>query len=266
MKATTWRCSFIFNNSPVGEGHGVSFSTCKPRFSTRGRSSNSNDVSTTLKSHIPKTQRKRVVVAVTGATGAPLAVSILIHLRKLNIETHLILSTWGSATLKYELSAPNNTATYLSSLATFTHSPKDVSAVLSSGSFRTHGMIIVPCSMKTLAGIRMGYDNDLITRAASVTLKERRRLVLVARETPLSSIHLENMLEVTRAGAVVFPPVMAFYTRPKEVKDLVEQSVMRMVDLLDLRADEEEGEEEDGRWKGFEWEDKKTEERREANG
>ncbi|KAL5592349.1 hypothetical protein FOVSG1_006350 [Fusarium oxysporum f. sp. vasinfectum] len=162
------------------------------------------------------------------------------------------MSKWGGATLKYELDAPNNTPQYLESLASVTYSPLDVSASISSGSFGTDGMIIVPCSMKTLAGIRMGYDNDLIVRAASVTIKERRRLVLVARETPLSSIHLENMLEVTKASAVVFPPVMAFYTRPNSIQDMVDQSVMRMIDLLDLKL--VGGEDEDGaRWAGFEW-------------
>jgi phenylacrylic acid decarboxylase len=105
--------------------------------------------------------------------------------------------------------------------------------------------------MKTLAGIRVGYDSDLITRAAGVTLKERRRLVLVARETPLSIIHLENMLEVTRAGAFVFPPVMAFYTQPKSIKDMVKQSVTRMIDCLGMSNVEHETEE--GRWVGFDW-------------
>ncbi|EXK79666.1 3-octaprenyl-4-hydroxybenzoate carboxy-lyase UbiX [Fusarium oxysporum f. sp. raphani 54005] len=162
------------------------------------------------------------------------------------------MSKWGGATLKYELDAPNNTPQYLESLASITYSPLDVSASISSGSFGTDGMIIVPCSMKTLAGIRMGYDSDLIVRAASVTLKERRRLVLVARETPLSSIHLENMLEVTKARAVVFPPVMAFYTRPNSIQDMVDQSVMRMIDLLDLKL--VGGEDEHGvRWAGFDW-------------
>jgi phenylacrylic acid decarboxylase len=105
--------------------------------------------------------------------------------------------------------------------------------------------------MKTLAGIRVGYDTDLITRAAGVALKERRRLVLVARETPLSTIHLENMLEVTKAGAVVFPPVMAFYTQPKRIEDMVKQSVTRMIDCLGLSNVEHDTEE--GRWAGFDW-------------
>ncbi|KAF5971303.1 PAD1-phenylacrylic acid decarboxylase [Fusarium bulbicola] len=197
-------------------------------------------------------RRKRIVVAVTGATGSPLAAALLKRLQELKVETHLIMSKWGGATLKYELEAPSNTALYLESLASVTHSSLDVSASLSSGSFRTDGMIVVPCSMKTLAGIRMGYDNDLIVRAASVTLKERRRLVLVARETPLTSIYLENMLEVTKAGAVVFPPVMAFYTRPSSIDDMVQQSVMRMIDLLDLGVIDGDMEDET-RWSGFDW-------------
>lgn len=207
----------------------------------------------------PLKRRKRIVVAVTGATGAPLAVALLQRLRSLGIETHLILSTWGASTLKYELSAPNNTSAYLHSFADYTYSPCDVSASLSSGSFLTHGMIVVPCSMKTLAGIRTGYDADLITRAAGVTLKERRRLVLVARETPLSTIHLENMLGVTQAGVVVFPPVMAFYTRPASVADMVRQSVGRMVDCLGVGSEEhDEGGE---RWEGFDWNGKREGER-----
>jgi 4-hydroxy-3-polyprenylbenzoate decarboxylase len=201
-------------------------------------------------------QHKRIVVAVTGATGAPLAVELLQRLRKLNVETHLILSKWGAATLRYELQPPHNTCRYLESLADFAYSPRDVSASLSSGSFITHGMIVVPCSMKTLAAIRIGYDSELITRAAGVCLKERRKLVLVARETPLSTIHLENMLEVARAGALIFPPVMTFYTRPRGVEDMVKQSVMRMIDCLGLSSEETEDELE--RWSGFDWQEKKS--------
>lgn len=193
---------------------------------------------------------RRIIVAITGATGAPLAISLLQRLRQLQVETHVILSKWGLATMKYEVDMPNDTVAYMQSLADHFYSPRDVSAAISSGSYQTDGMIVVPCSMKTLAGIRMGYDNDLITRAAGVTLKERRRLVLAARETPLSSIHLENMLEVTRAGAVVFPPMMTFYTRPKTVQDLVDQSVQRMIDLLELEIDEHD--ESGSRWRGFE--------------
>ena len=192
------------------------------------------------------------MVAVTGATGAPLALIVLELLRRLDVEIHLILSKWGAATLKYELEPPRNTIKYFHSLADHVYSPQDVSAALSSGSFRTDGMIVVPCSMKTLAAIRAGYDSDLISRAAGVTLKERRRLVLVARETPLSMIHLENMLGVTQAGAIVFPPVMAFYTQPESIEDLARQSARRMVDALDIGIEAEV--EEDGlSWEGFDW-------------
>ena len=195
-------------------------------------------------------RRKRIVVAVTGATGAPLALRLLEFLRKLDIEIHLILSKWGAATLKYELPEPINTPKHLHSLADYVYSPQDVSATLSSGSFRTDGMIVVPCSMKTLAAIRVGYDSDLISRAAGVTLKEKRRLVLVARETPLSMIHLENMLGVTKAGAIVFPPVMAFYTQPKSVDEMAAQSARRMIDALDLGIEAED--DHDGlTWQGF---------------
>jgi flavin prenyltransferase len=135
--------------------------------------------------------------------------------------------------------------------------------------------MVVPCSMKTLTSVRMGYDSDLITRAASVTLKQRRSLVLVARETPLSSVHLENMLEVTRAGAIIMPPVMAFYTRPTEIRDMVEQSTGRMVDMLGVNDDQYEdigvnlpggqgkGHSEERRqvWEGFQWDEKKEDER-----
>lgn len=161
--------------------------------------------------------------------------------------------------MKYELNAPDDRSSYFASLADYSYSPRDVSASLSSGSFRTDGMIIIPCSMKTLASIRIGYDTDLITRAASVTLKERRRLVLVARETPLSSIHLENMLKVSEAGAVVMPPVMAFYTRPQSIDDMVQQSVKRMLDLLGVgeEFDEEEERSRSDVWTGFDWNTKK---------
>ncbi|KAK4032320.1 flavoprotein [Parachaetomium inaequale] len=207
--------------------------------------------------HDPSRVRpKRIIVAVTGATGAPLAVALLRRLAALRVETYLIMSKWGASTLKYELDEPDNTPAYLASLATATYPAADVSAPPSSGSFPTDGMIVVPCSMKTLAAVRMGYDADLIARAASVSLKERRRLVLVARETPLADAHLDNMLAVTRAGAIVFPPVMAFYTRPGTVAEMVDQSVGRMVDLLDLGIEEHD---EDGalRWEGFDWKGKK---------
>ena len=198
-----------------------------------------------------KSRPRRIIVAVSGATGAPLAASILEQLRKMQVETHLILSTWGAATVKYEMSPPYDSPRYLQSLAARSYNPRDVSAPISSGSFPIDGMIVVPCSMKTLAGIRMGYDTDLITRAASVTLKERRRLVLVARETPLNDIHLENMLGVSRAGAIIFPPVMAFYTKPTCIAEMVQQSTSRMLDLFGLEEHNTTNQ-----WTGFDWQAK----------
>lgn len=186
--------------------------------------------------------RRRIVVAMTGATGAILGIKLLIALRRLNVETHLILSKWAEATIKYETDYhPSN----VKALADHVHNINDMAAPVASGSYRTDGMIVVPCSMKTLAGIHAGYCDDLISRTADVMLKERRRLVLVARETPLSEIHLRNMLEVTRAGAVIFPPVPAFYIRSDGLEELMDQSVGRMLDLFDLDTGDFE------RWNGW---------------
>ena len=177
---------------------------------------------------------KRVVVAITGATGIAIGVRVLQMLRDLEIETHLVLSKWGSATMKYETDyKPEDVA----QLATKTYVSRDVSAPISLGSFQTDGMIVVPCSMKTLSAIRTGYTEDLIVRAADVTLKERRKLLLVTRETPLSDIHLENMLHLSRMGTVIFPPVPAFYTRPRSIDDVVEQSAGRILDCFGIHVD-----------------------------
>ncbi|KAI9375542.1 flavoprotein [Aspergillus egyptiacus] len=187
-------------------------------------------------------RRRRIVVAMTGATGALMGIKVLIALRRLNIETHLIISKWAEATIKYETDYhPSN----VKALADYTYNINNMAAPVSSGSFKTEGMIIVPCSMKTLAAIHSGFCDDLISRTADVMLKERRKLVLVARETPLSEIHLRNMLEVTRAGGVVFPPVPAFYIKPGTVEDLVDQSVGRMLDLFGLDTQDFE------RWNGW---------------
>ncbi|KXT13475.1 hypothetical protein AC579_8643 [Pseudocercospora musae] len=185
----------------------------------------------------------RLVVGITGATGTIYAIRLLEILKQLNIETHLVISKWGLATLKYE--TPHSPEK-ISSLATATYSPRDVSAAPASGSFQHDGMMIVPCSMKTLAAIRCGLGDDLISRAADVSLKEGRKLMLVVRETPLNDIHLENMLAVRRSGAIIFPPVPAFYTQPKTLDDLVEQSVGRMLDLMGIHTDAFP------RWTGFE--------------
>ncbi|PSS05143.1 flavo protein family [Coniella lustricola] len=190
----------------------------------------------------PPRRRKRVIVALTGATGAQLGVATLLALRRLSIETHLIISKWGDATLKYETAY---TPSAVRALADHSYSNHDLAAPIASGSFRVDGMVVVPCSMKTLAGINAGYCDDLISRAADVMLKERKRLVLVTRECPLSGIHLQNMLSVTQHGAVIFPPVPAFYIRPSSVEELVDHTVGRVLDLFDLETDTF------SRWEGF---------------
>ncbi|GAB1331840.1 non-oxidative hydroxyarylic acid decarboxylases subunit B [Streptomyces sp. NPDC004783] len=173
----------------------------------------------------------RLVVAMTGATGAPIGVRLLEALRELDVETHLVVSRWARATLAQE--TPYSLRD-VRALASVYHSPDDQGASISSGSFRADGMIVAPCSMKTLAAVRTGYGEGLVGRAADVMLKERRRLVLVARETPLSAVHLENMLELTRMGAIVMPPVPAFYNRPSDIADVVEHIVARVLDQFGL--------------------------------
>jgi len=176
----------------------------------------------------------RLIVGMTGATGAVFGVRLLQMLAELpEVETHLVLSRWARATIELEtgLSVADVTA-----LADVSYAPEDQGAAISSGSFRTDGMVIVPCSMKTLAGIRAGYADGLVGRAADVVLKERRRLVLVPRETPLSEIHLENMLSLTRMGVQVVPPMPAFYNHPQSVDDLVDHIVTRILDQFDLPA------------------------------
>lgn len=173
----------------------------------------------------------RLVVAMTGATGAVLGIRLLAALRDLEVETHLVISRWARATIAHETSW---TAGEVAALATAAYGPDDQGAPISSGSFPVDGMVVAPCSMKTLAGIRTGYGDGLVGRAADVTLKERRPLVLLARETPLSAIHLENMLALARLGAVILPPMPAFYNHPSTVDDVVEHVVGRTLDQFGL--------------------------------
>jgi flavin prenyltransferase len=173
----------------------------------------------------------RLVVGITGATGAALGIRLLQALRSLHAETHLVLSQWARATIEMET---GYSVREVHALADHVYGAKDQAAAISSGSFRTDGMVVVPCSMKTLAGIRAGYGEGLITRAADVTIKERRPLVLVPRETPLSAIHLENMLELARIGVSVVPPMPAFYQRPASVEDIVDHIVARVLDQFGL--------------------------------
>jgi 4-hydroxy-3-polyprenylbenzoate decarboxylase len=167
----------------------------------------------------------------TGATGAIFGIRLLDALHEMKVETHLVISRWARATIKQET---RFTTGQVAALATASYPPEDQSAPISSGSFKTDGMVIVPCSAKAAAGIRAGYGEGLIVRAADVTLKERRRLVLVVRETPLSPIHLENLLTLARIGATVLPPVPAFYNHPKTLDDVVEHIVVRTLDQFGL--------------------------------
>jgi flavin prenyltransferase len=174
----------------------------------------------------------RLVVGMTGATGAVLGVRLLRELREHpEVETHLVLSRWARATIEFETGL---SAREVAALADVSYSPDDQGAAISSGSFRTDGMVIIPCSMKTLAGIRAGYAEGLVVRAADVTVKERRRLVLVPRETPLSEIHLENMLALSRMGAAIVPPMPAFYHHPADVSDIVDHVVARVLDQFGI--------------------------------
>jgi flavin prenyltransferase len=173
----------------------------------------------------------RIIVAITGATGAPYGVRLLAALSELGVESHLILSRWAEVTIPKET---GRTVREVGAMASVLHSRDNQSASISSGSFRHDGMIVAPCSMKTLAAIRFGLADTLIPRAADVTLKERRRLVLLVRETPLNDIHLENMLALSRMGAIIAPPVPAFYSNPKTIDDLIDHTVGRVLDLFGL--------------------------------
>ena len=175
---------------------------------------------------------RRLIVAITGASGSVLGVRLLERLRHApGIETHLILSASGALTSAQEMDIKRSE---IEALAHVVHNVKDIGASVASGSFRTAGMVVAPCSMKTLAAIAHGLADNLVTRAADVVLKERRRLVLLARETPLNLAHLRNMTAVTEMGAIVCPPVPAFYTRPQTVDDIVDHTVGRVLDLFDI--------------------------------
>ncbi len=177
---------------------------------------------------------QRLVVASTGATGAIYGVRMLELLRDAGVETHLVISPWGRRTLVHETPY---TVDDVQRLATVAYSPGDQGAAISSGSFVTIGMAIVPCSMRTLASVAHGLGDNLVHRAADVILKERRRLLLAPREAPLSDIHLENMLRLSRMGVVICPPMPGFYQRPESVDDLVNHSVVRMLDQFGIHVD-----------------------------
>ena len=171
----------------------------------------------------------RLVVAISGASGAIYGIRALQALKELEVETHLVVTDAALQTIRLETDWKKSD---VEGMATEVHRVDDITSKLASGSYHTDGMLVIPCSMKTLAGVACGYSDNLLLRAADVTLKERRRLVLVVRETPLSLIHIENMATVTRAGAIVLPAMPAFYHRPKTVQELVDQVVGKAMDLL----------------------------------
>ncbi|NYT64506.1 UbiX family flavin prenyltransferase [Alcaligenaceae bacterium] len=174
-----------------------------------------------------------MIVAVTGASGHIYAIRMLQALRQLGLETHLVMSRSAMVALAYE---SDMKVAQVNALADFVHANDDVAASISSGSFRAHGMIVAPCSVKTLAEIATGVCSTLVSRAADVTLKERRRLVLMVRETPLHLGHCRNMVAATEMGAIIMPPVPAFYPMPETIDELVDHTVGRVLDLFDLDA------------------------------
>ena len=188
-------------------------------------------------------QTRRLIVGITGATGAAYAVQLLAALRPLpDWETHLVVSDAGALTAWQELEV---TRKDLEAMADVHYHPRDIGAAIASGSFLTAGMVIAPCSMKTLAAVAHAHADDLISRAADVILKERRRLVLLTRETPLNLAHLRNMVAVTEMGGVIFPPVPAFYTRPGSIDAMVAHTAARVLDLFGLHSPDLE------RWQGM---------------
>jgi flavin prenyltransferase len=174
----------------------------------------------------------RLVVGISGASGVIYGLRTLEILHSMEIETHVVLSQWGEKNIEIET---DKTIEYVRSLATALYRNDSLAAPISSGSFLHSGMIIVPCSMKTLASIANGYDETLISRAAGVTLKESRLLVVVPRETPLSRIHLQNMLKLAEAGAVILPAMPGFYHKPTSLQDMIDQLVGKIIDQFNIR-------------------------------
>ncbi|MCZ6768323.1 MAG: UbiX family flavin prenyltransferase [Acidobacteria bacterium] len=177
---------------------------------------------------------QKLIVAVTGATGTIFGVRLLELLQGSEVETHLVLSKWAKRTLTYET---QYTMEQVQAMATEVYPLHDQGAAISSGSFVTSGMVIIPCSMRTLSAIAQGAGDNLIHRAADVVLKERRKLVLVARESPLNQIHLGNMLKLAQMGTVILPPVPAFYNHPRDIDDIVNHIAGRVLDQFEIHLD-----------------------------
>ncbi|MBE0478123.1 UbiX family flavin prenyltransferase [Candidatus Aerophobetes bacterium] len=178
-----------------------------------------------------KEKIRRIIVALSGASGAIYGIRLLEALQRIKIETHLIISRWAEVTIKMET---GYLVEEVQKLATYSYSPDNLTAPCASGSFLTEGMVIVPCSMKTLAAIACGYVDNLVSRAADITMKEGRKLILVPREAPFNAIHLENMLKLCRLGVVIIPPVPAFYIKPSTIDDLINHTVGKVLDGLGI--------------------------------
>ncbi|MBR5501566.1 MAG: UbiX family flavin prenyltransferase [Oscillospiraceae bacterium] len=177
---------------------------------------------------------KKIVVGMTGASGVILGVRLLEVLSALDVETHLVMSRWCSETLQLET---DWTPQRVAALADYVYDENDLAAAISSGSFLHDGMVIVPCTMKTLASVACGFSHNLIARAADVALKERRNLIIVPRESPLSAIHLKNMLTLAELGVCILPPMMSFYQKPDGLADAVDHVVGRILDQLGIEHD-----------------------------
>jgi len=181
------------------------------------------------------TPKKRLIIAMTGATGAVYGVRMLQVLQQQpEWETHLMISSAGLVNLKHEMSLSRSA---LYELADVTHGIDDIAASISSGGFKTEGMIIAPCSMKTLAAVAHGFGDNLITRGADVVLKERRRLVIMPRETPLNLMHIRNMATVTEMGGIIFPPMPAFYSKTDSMAAMVDETVGRVLDMFGVNVE-----------------------------
>ncbi len=192
----------------------------------------SNPFELTESETMPRRAARRIIVGMTGASGVIYGIRLLQVVADLpDVETHLVMSTAAAQTIGLET---DYTAEQVMGLADVTYRFRDIAAAISSGSFRTHGMVVLPCSMKTLAAIANSYSDNLLTRAADVVLKDRRRLVLMPRETPLHLGHVRLMQQVIEMGAVVAPPMPAFYHRPQTLDDIINQTVNRALDLLDI--------------------------------
>jgi 4-hydroxy-3-polyprenylbenzoate decarboxylase len=176
---------------------------------------------------------KKIIVSITGASGAIYGIRLLEILKKCDIETHLIISKSANLTISTETAFAIND---IKNLADHVYNPNDIGAKISSGSFKVMGMIVAPCSMKTLSAIASGFENDLTARAACVIIKEQKKLALMVRETPLSAIHLENMLKLAKIGVAICPPVPAFYNHPKTLDDIVNHSITRVLDLFNIET------------------------------